>query len=43
MDAHYRQPGGGDAFLARTPRQPTNTRYKATNIENEYSGTELAV
>ena len=23
--------------------QPTNTRYKAANIENEYSGAELAV
>ena len=25
-------------FLTRRPRQHTNTRYKAANIENEYSG-----
>ena len=29
-----RQQGG--AFFTRRPRQPTNTRYKAANIENEY-------
>ena len=29
---------GGVLFLTRRPRQPTNTCYKADNIENEYSG-----
>ena len=35
--------GGGDTFFVRSPRQPTITRYQAANIENEYSGAELAV
>ena len=32
----------GASFTTR-PRQPTNTHYKAANIENEYSGADLVV
>ena len=32
----------GHLFTTRRPWQPTNTCYKAANIENEYSGAELA-
>ena len=39
MDARHRQLGG--TFFTRRPRQPTNTHYKAANIENEYSGAAL--
>ena len=35
--------GSVSFFFMRRQRQPTNTRYKAANIENEYSATELAV
>lgn len=43
--------GGGGALLAisrgtdgrKILRQPANARYKAANIENDYSGAELAV
>ena len=30
-------------FTRRLRQQPTNTRYKAANIVNEYGGAELAV
>ena len=30
-------------FFTRRPPQPTNTHYKAANIDNDNSGAELAV
>lgn len=50
-DARHQMLGGGGALLAisrgtdgrKILRQPANARYKAANIENDYSGAELAV